>query len=268
MTGNRIQEMKEIGIAEFGQLVMERLASPRKFARRSLVLWDADSHPDGIPQRVIEQCCEKHEKENPKDQVWFFRSGVEFINDDFIKTTVRKTRIVQHKNREYYEEVVGDKRCGLFFNSGSYIPQEKDEWLRLVNTHKNRRGGVSPDCPMIFCTYANEFKEEQFGPNCDIYAIRPTKDEWVEWAKPYYSPEVFEAVCTYIEKYGQTYDFQYWMVIMDELENLKRHYSREQNKECSLWQVPEEELDLEIRHAAPDFCKFIHPFFEENLKKE
>ena len=51
--GNRILNMKEIGIIDFEKLVMERLTSPRDYAGRSLVLWNADYMFYGIAQRVI-----------------------------------------------------------------------------------------------------------------------------------------------------------------------------------------------------------------------
>ncbi len=260
--------MKEIGIADFEQLVMERLTKPRKFAGRSLVLWNADGHPHGIAQRVIGQCCEKYEKEHPNDQVWFYWSSFEFIDDDYTKTTVLKDKMVKDENHEGYHSVFEKKRCGLIFNSGDYIPQEQNDWLKLVNTHRNRRGGVSPDCPMIFCASGNAFKEKQFGSNCDIYAIRPTEKEWIPWVKQFYSSEIFEVVCAYIEKYGANKGCQYWMLIMDELEHLKIYYSLLEKKDCSLWQIPEYKVNFKIRGMAPDFCKFIHSYFEGNSQKE
>jgi hypothetical protein len=260
--------MKEIGISQFEKLVMERLANPRDFAGRSLVLWNADVHPDGIAQRVIKQSCEKYEKEHPNDQVWFYWSSYEFIDDDFTKTTVLKEKMVWNENLKEYEPVFEDKRCGIFFNSGQYIPQEQDDWLKLVNTHRNRRGGVSPDCPMIFCASANAFKEEHFGPNCDIYTIQPTIEEWAKWAEPFYDAEIIKVVRAYIEKNGVILHIDYWMSIMSALDDLKK------DEDCSLWQIPEGEVSLRVRgtvgvgHPAPDFCKFIHPFFENNSKNE
>ena len=63
--------MKIIGIADFKNLVMERLANPRDYAGRSLVLWNADYMQYGIAYQVIKQCCKSYNKENPNDQVWF-----------------------------------------------------------------------------------------------------------------------------------------------------------------------------------------------------
>lgn len=259
--------MKEIGIAEFEQLVMERLANPRNFAGRSLVLWNADSHPYGIAQRIIEQCCEKYDKENPDDQVWFYRSCFDFIDDDFTKTQTRKSKLIRNEKQKDFYRVFEEKRLGIIFNTGDFISQEQDDWLKLVNTHKNRRGGVSPDCPMIVCTSANAFKEEQFGPNCDIYTIKPTEVEWVKWAKPFYNPEIFDVVCAYIKKNGAINGFQYWMAIMDALDDLKRD---EEYKDCSLCQIPEDEVRgaVGVRHPAPDFLKFIYSFFEDNPQNE
>lgn len=49
------KNMKTIGIADFKKLVMERLANPRDYAGRSLVLWNADYNDYGIACRVIKQ---------------------------------------------------------------------------------------------------------------------------------------------------------------------------------------------------------------------
>lgn len=75
--------MKEIGILEFELLVRARLANPKDFAGRSLVLWNADYAEHGITQRIIKQCCKRYNKENPNEQVWFKISDMTFDGDDY-----------------------------------------------------------------------------------------------------------------------------------------------------------------------------------------
>jgi hypothetical protein len=55
---------------------------------------------------------------------------------------------------------------------------------------------------------------------------------------------------------------------MDELKELK------ENEGCSLYQIPEDDVDLHVcgavgsKHPAPDFCKFIYSFFANNPENE
>lgn len=96
-------DMKTIGIADFKKLVMERLANPRDYAGRSLVLWNADYMNYGIAYRVIEQCCERYNEENPNDQVWFRRSDMTFTIDDYTKSETIRTWYVRDENTQEYD---------------------------------------------------------------------------------------------------------------------------------------------------------------------
>lgn len=275
--------MKVIGIADFEKLVMERLYNPKKFAGRSLVVWNGTYMDYGIAYRIIKQCCEKFNKENPDDQIWFKRSDYTFKDDDYTqpKTWEWYDKMVwDKKSKEYVEQrdTKKMKRCGIIYNTGCFIFEEKDDWLKFVNTHTNNCGSVAQDCVLIAHAHSTNdakkynFKEEQFGSNCDIYSIQPTIDEWYKWAGQYYDTEIMEVVRAYIEINGVINGFDYWMNIMEGLRRLKSRYSRRENKEYPLCQIPEDEITFEIlgiatlNHPAPDFCKFIHSFFEDKLK--
>ena len=281
--------MKEIGIIDFEKLVMERLTMPRNFTERSLVLWNADYMFYGIAQRVIKQCCESYNKANPNDQVWFKESDMTFYKDDYTQPKTWHDRMVWNENFKKYVPRHEMKRCGILFNTGCYTIEEQDDWLKFVNNHTNTKGGVFQDCAVIVCAQASDvgyfgmpnpkyyLKEEQFGEKCDIYSIQPTIDEWAKWVEPFYDAEIIKVVRAYIEKNGvfseSNYGFDYWMRIMDKLDYLKK-YSMKENKDCSLWQIPEDKMSYEIGGAvsesapAPDFCKFIYSFLKGNPSKE
>lgn len=275
--------MKEIGIAEFDQLVMERLSNPRKFAGRSLVLWNASYMDYGIAYRVIKQCCERYNKENPNDQVWVKRSDMTFKSDDYIQPKTWHERMVWDEDFKEYVPCNELKRFGILFNTGCYMLDEQADWLKFVNTHTNQSGGVFQDCAVIVCAHTNDYdymgpsnpvfilKEEQYGANCDIYHIQPTIEEWAKWVEPFYDTEIIKVVRAYIEKNGVIWHFDYWLRIMDALERLKEY---DKYKDCSLCQIPEDKVNLAVcgtatlNHPAPDFCKFIHSFFKDNPKNE
>ena len=270
--------MKEIGIIDFEKLVMERLAKPRYFAGRSLVLWNADYMDYGIAYRVIEQCCERYNKENPNDQVWVKRSDMLFKSDDYTQPQTWHERMAWDEDFKEYVPCNELKRFGILFNTGCYMPNEQADWLKFVNTHKNNSGGVFQDCAVIVCAQSDSsgymgpsnpdyiLKEEQFGGKCDIYSIQPTIDEWAKWVEPFYDAEIIKVVRAYIEKNGVFFGFDYWMRIMDKLNYLKEYYSRTEKKDCSLRQISENEMSSEIggtvsdRPPAPDFCKFIYEY--------
>lgn len=274
--------MKEIGISDFEKLVMERLTNPRNFTGRSLVLWNAAYMDYGIAQRVIKQCCERYNKENPNDQVWFRKSDMTFYSDDYSQPQTWCSSRRMHWNKYLNKEVFGDydelKRCGIIFNTGCYRIELQEDWLKFVNTHTNHSGGVFQDCAVIVCAHTDDsdymgpsnpafiLKEEQYGENCDIYHIQPTIDEWAKWVEPFYDAEIIKVVRAYIEKNGVFFGFDYWMRIMDKLNYLKEYYSRTEKKDCSLRQIPENEMSSEIggtvsdRPPAPDFCKFIYEY--------
>lgn len=267
--------MKEIGIAEFEQLVMERLTYPRDYAGRSLVLWNADDVKSGIAYRVIKRCCEKYNDENPDDQVWFKQSLFTFQDDDYTQPkTLGPGKKVWCEELNVYMKPQEWKRLGILFNRGCYMLPDQDDWLRFVNTHTNHKGSVFQDCAVIVCNQVNamypvsivsedSLKEEQFGENCDIYHIQPTFEEWAKWAEPFCDSEILKIVCAYIEKNGVIRDFDYWLRIMDGLDNLKR---KEKYKDCSLKQIPEKEVNFQVfgyvqrGDPAPDFCKFIYEY--------
>ena len=267
------KNMKTIGIADFKKLVMERLANPRNYAGRSLVLWNADYNDYGIACRVIEQCCEIYNKENPNDQVWFKWSDTTFNTDDYTKQTCMCEKYVRDENSNEYYMHVDMKRMGILFNTGCCI---SDNWLKFVNTHTNSKGGVYQDCTMIVCAQADQLsyipygdskdskrilKEEQFGDNCDIYSIQPTIDEWAAWIAAYCQPEILQVVCAFIEKNGignVPYGFEYWQRIMKELNNLV------ENQGCPLNQIPKDFVEdyvqglVSTKSPAPEFCDFIY----------
>lgn len=253
------KNMKTIGIADFKKLVMERLANPRDYAGRSLVLWNADYNDYGIAYRVIKQCCEIYNKQNPNDQVWFRVSDMTFDNDDYTKQTCMCEKYVRD----------------ILFNIGCYMLSDKEDWLKFVNTHTNRRGHVFQDCAVIVCAQADQLsyfpswgskdpfilKEEQFGDNCDIYSIQPTLDEWATWVAPYCDPEILKVVLAYIEKNGigdEPYGFEYWQRIMDALDILVN------DEGCPINQIPKEFVETRLCGAvstqspAPEFCDFIY----------
>ncbi len=274
--------MKEIRILEFEQLVMARLTSPRDYAGRSLVLWNADYMDYGIAYRVIEQCCERYNKENPNDQVWFKRSDMTFYKDDYTQPQTWHERMVWDEDFKEYVPCNELKRCGILFNTGCYFSDDQqDEWLRFVNTHTNKSGGVFQDCAVIVCAQAGgmsyfgpsnpkyNLKEEQFGENCDIYHIQPTIEEWAKWAEQFYGSEIIKVVRAYIEKngVGVIRGFDYWMRVMMKLVSIL-----EEHNVCSLSQIPESEVSSEIGAWVtvehPDFCKFIYSILEDNPSKE
>ena len=258
--------MKEIGILELEQLVMARLANPRDFAARSLVLWNADYTEHGIAQRIIEQCCKRYNKENPNEQVWFKMSDMPFDGDDY---TLPKT---WHHWYEWDENVKGYKtrcelkRCGILFNTGCYMPSEQENWLKFVNTHTNSCGHIFQDCAVIVCAHPDLYpqrilKEEQLGSNCDICSIQPTLDEWATWVAPYCNPEILKVVLAYIEKNGagnDPQDFGYWQRIMNALDRLV------EDKGCPLNQIPKRLVERKVmgtastKSPAPEFCDFIY----------
>ena len=270
------KNMKTIGIADFKKLVMERLANPRDYAGRSLVLWNADYNDYGIACRVIEQCCEIYNKDNPNDQVWFRVSDMTFDNDDYTKQTCMCEKYVRNEKTNEYDLHIEIKRCGIIFNTGCYMPYEHDRSLKFVNAHKNSNGDFHEDCAVIVCVQADQLayfqygdskdskrilKEEQFGSNCDIYSIQPTLDEWATWIAAYCQPEILQVVCAFIEKNGigdVPYGFEYWQRIMKELNNLV------ENEGCPLNQIPKIDVEIVVggcvstKSPAPEFCDFIY----------
>ena len=272
------KNMKTIGIADFKKLVMERLANPRDYAGRSLVLWNADYNKYGIARRVIEQCCEKYNKENPNDQVWFKLSDAPtFDTDDYTKQTCMCRKYVRNEKTNEYNLHTEIKRCGIIFNTGSYYTlYEQEDWLKFVNAHTNSNGGIHQDCTMIVCAQADQLsyipygdskdskrilKEEQFGNNCDIYSIQPTLDEWAAWIAPYCQPEISQVVCAFIKKNGigdVPYGFEYWQRIIQNLRNLV------ENQGCPLNQIPKSYVETMVKGVVstkspvPEFCDFIY----------
>ena len=119
---------------------MERLANPRDYGGRSLVLWNADYDKYCIAYRVINQCCEMYNKENPNDQIWFRYSDMCFASDDYTKPTCMHEEYVKNENGDGYHLHVEENRCGILFNTGCYM---------LFETEQGR-GDVcqSPSCPV------------------------------------------------------------------------------------------------------------------------
>ena len=244
--------MKTIGIADFKKLVMDRLANPRDYAGRSLVLWNTDCDKKSIGRSIIKQCCKMYNKENPNDQVWFKLSDFCFTMDDYTKQTCWHEEYIWNENTNEYDMHTEMNRFGILFNTGCYMLSDKDNWLKFVNTHTNQKGGVFQDCAVIVCAHEDQsgsndprwiLKEEQFGNNCDIYSIQPTFDEWATWVAPDCHPEVFKVVRAFIEKNGignEPYGFDYWQKIMDSL------YYLAQDSDCPLNQIQRRRVELEL----------------------
>lgn len=279
--------MKTIGIADFKKLVMERLANPRDYAGRSLVLWNADYCKYGIAYRVIEQCCKMYNNENPNDQVWFKLSDMSFASNDYTKQTCLHEEYIKNENGNGYHMHTEMKRCGILFNTGCYMLYDKENWLTFVNTHTNQKGGVHQDCAVIICAQADQLayiqswgsndkfilKEEQFGSNCDIYSIQPTYDEWVTWIAPDCHPEILRVVRAFIEKNGakhEPYGFDLWQRTIDSLYNLV------EDSDCSLNQIPRGDVKMKLtgsfgtnNQTVNEFIDFIYeqsaqPMMENN----
>lgn len=258
--------MKEIGILEFEQLVMARLANPRDFAGRSLVLWNADYAEHGIAQRIIKQCCERYNKENPNEQVWFRMPDMTFDSDDYTQPKTWHDWYEWNENTQKYNSRHELKRCGILFNTGDYVLSEQENWLKFVNTHTNSCGHIFQDCAVIVCAHPDLYpqrilKEEQFGSNCDIYSIQPTLDEWATWVAPYCNPEILKVVLAYIEKNGagnNPQGFEYWQRIMKTLDILVKVEG------CPLNQIPKRLVEIKVmgvasaKSPAPEFCDFIY----------
>jgi hypothetical protein len=250
--------MKTIGIADFKKLVMERLANPRDYAGRSLVLWNADYCEYGIARRVIKQCCKMYNNENPDDQVLFKLSNMSFASDDYTKQTCLHTEM---------------ERCGILFNTGLYMPYDKENWLTFVNTHTNQKGGVHQDCAVIICAQADQLayiqswgpndnfilNEEQFGSNCDIYSIQPTYDEWVTWIDPDCHPEILRVVRAFIEKNGakhEPYGFDLWQRTIASLYNLV------EDSDCPLNQIPKRRVKMELKPSFGTDNQTVNEFID------
>ena len=262
--------MKIIGIADFKKLVMERLANPRDYAGRSLVLWNADYNKYGIAYRVIKQCCERYNKETPNDQVWFKLS--DGANDDYTKQTCRHEEYVKNENGNGYHRHTEVKRCGILLNTGCYMLSEKEDWLKFVNTHTNQNGAVFQDCAVIICAQADQLaymlwgsndkfilKEEQFGSNCDIYSIQPTYDEWVTWVAPDCHPEILKVVRAFIEKNGakhEPYGFDFWQRTIHSLYNLVK------DSDCPLNQIPKRHVEMELKGRFGTKNQTINEFID------
>ena len=253
------KDMKTIEIADFKKLVMERLANPRDYAGRSLVLWNADYNNSGIAYRVIKQCCIEYDKENLDDQVWFKYSDFMFQKEDYTNSKI----LPKWDSFCKTELEFGYKRMGIIFNTGCYMLSDKEDWFNFINTHTNSCGNVSQDSAVIVCAHADQLtlKEEQFGSNCDIYCIQPTLDEWAAWVVPYCHPEILKVVRAFIEKNGigdEPYGFEYWQRIMWVLNNLV------EDEGCPLNQIPKSYVETRVcgavstKSPAPEFCDFIY----------
>ena len=264
--------MKTIGIADFKKLVMDRLVNPRDYAGRSLVLWNADYNKYGIAYRVIKQCCESYNNENPNDQVWFELSDMTFDSDDYTKQTCWHEEYVKNENGDGYHLHREMKRCGILFNTGCYMLYDKEEWLKFVNTHTNQNGGIFQDCAVIICAQADQgekdskwrLKEEQFGNNCDIFSIQPTLDEWAAWVTPESHPEVLKVVRAFIEKNGienkgyrkEPNGFDFWQKLMRPLNLLA------DENDCPLNQIPQEVVNLHLKGRFGTMNQTINEFID------
>lgn len=231
--------MKRIGIADFAALVKKCLANPGLYTSRTIVLWNASYMQYGIAYRIVEQCCEEHNK-NTDRQVWFKYSDYTFKTDDISDI------------KAYHQ---GYKTSGILFNTGCFMKTELDDWLKLVNTHENDKGRLSSDWVLIACAQASSYglNEEQFSDDCEIFDIQPSVEEWAEWAARYHRPEVLNPIRAFIESKAPSVSFDDWLRIMNRLE--QELFAR---KTKTLKQVSEKDFSLAVLSSIPGF-----PYYDE-----
>lgn len=241
--------MKTIGIADFEKLVMERLANPRSFAGKSLLLWNEQYVANGsISYKVINDCCIKHNIANPDKQVWHAYSDFCFYSDN----------ITEIKELCEQENMYGFKTSGILYNTGCFLKDEIElkRWLEFINTHVNQTGHLSEDWSLIACAQASSYDltEDLFEENCDIYELKPTVDEWARWVSPSCNQHVLRTVLAYIDKNGQTLDFFWWKIIMNDVTHLLKEYECE-----TIDQIPEKEYNWEMR---------MHPYIPKEKGRD
>lgn len=156
--------MKEIGILEFKEKVNERLNNPDLFADQTLVLWNANYAQNSIAYSAIMECCVEYNLAHADQQKWLTYSDETFTTDDYTNPQVFCFR----------KDMRGYKDSGILFNTGCFLLEEKQTWLKFVNTHQNTKGGISANWPLIVCAQANEkgITEEDFSDNCEICKLQ------------------------------------------------------------------------------------------------
>lgn len=234
--------MKTIGIADFKELVMERLANPSLFAGRSLLLWNEHYMYDGsISYNVMRQCCIEHNEANPDKQAWIKYSDTLFYSDNI-------TEILK------YERNIGTFTRGILYNTGCFFPYKYiDKWLKFINTHVNDTGNLSADWSLIACVQANSphynITEGDFADNCDIYELKPTIEEWAQWllegdmgSNIICEVNALSSVLKYIDKNGLTISYYWWNIILNKVSWLliKNDYE-------TIDQIPDGELEDAIK---------------------
>lgn len=265
--------MKTIGIADFEKLVMERLANPRSFAGKSLLLWNEQPLHDGsISYNVVRQCCIKHNIANPDKQVWVKYSDTNFYTDNI--TSIFTS--CEEKNIDGIN-MYGNKKNGILYNSGCFGDRDRENWLKFINTHINSTGQLSEDWPLIACVRANfqNLTENLFAENCDIYDLKPTLEEWAQWLSKWcewgmYSPilcdcNLLSSVLKYIDNNGFTIGFYWWNCIITEVAILMAEYDCE-----TVDQIPEGELESKIQgYGVSDLTgRYLSLEEKENLARQ
>lgn len=201
--------MKTIGISEFKELVNSRLVNPKSFVGKSLVLWNASYMHYGIAYRAIEECCKEYNKANPDKQVWFKFSDMDFASADY--ANIQECCEIK--------EMYGFKSRGILFNTGCwFMPEEKEHWLKFVNTHQNEKGKISADWALIACahTEGTGITETDFAENCEIFKLHPTVDEWKKWTASCHDEDFIRLVIAYT--HGNIEDFDFWERVLDGME--------------------------------------------------
>ena len=192
--------MKNISIHELEELIGKCLTNPGSFRGKSIVLWNAI--PAGLADNVIKQCCQNFNENNPEQEV-----GVANIDLPF----------------QYYDVTnIYASHAGSFavFKRGiitvtGCLPEDLDDWVSFVNTHENSTGHLSDDWVLIAFAdenaYGDHLTEQMFSPNCDIYMLEPSLQEWADWVIKIYSPNVINPIVDFISKEQPSPNFDQWM---------------------------------------------------------
>lgn len=202
--------MKTIGISEFKELINARLANPSAYVGKTLVLWNSTAKDYGIAYRVIEECCVDFNKANPENPVWFKYNGVNFLDDNNKEIQVCCDR----------KDMYGFKKRGILFESGDLFLDTKEDWLKFINTHQNKKGGISPNWTLVACAQVEQtgLGEDGFAENCEICKLQPTVDEWAEWMKGKCEERDLKPLVAFIKEKNPSIDFSYWNLALGALE--------------------------------------------------
>lgn len=248
--------MKTLGISDFKSLVTDCLNNPGLYEGKSIILWNCSGEKFGIAWRAIKESCIKYNKDNVEHQAWYEYSDFCFWTDDYSEIKAFCDR----------DDMYGYKNHGILFNTGGFCFDDLGHWLSFINSHINEKGCISKDFVLIACAYAKAFdiNENAFSENCLIYDLQPSIEEWAEWARNYYSPNVINPIREFIETKNPSISFDYWQKIMDSIEHEMFDEEYESLKDFS-----ENELESAIRSTiafeVPNFpYKAFWDFIQTN----